>query len=50
MTERAGSWFASLGPVDKPGTVAWQVVATDARGNSATAPGPAVTVVACSRR
>jgi hypothetical protein len=50
MTERAGTWFGSLGPVDKPGTVAWQVVATDARGNSATAPGPPVTVVACSPR
>ena len=50
MTERAGTWFGSLGPVDKPGTLAWQVVATDARGNSATAPGPPVTVVACSPR
>jgi RNA polymerase sigma factor (sigma-70 family) len=50
MTERAGTWYGSLGPVDKPGTLAWQVVATDARGNSATASGPAVTVVACSPR
>jgi hypothetical protein len=50
MTERAGTWFGSLGPVDKPGTLTWQVVATDARGNSATAPGPPVTVVACSPR
>jgi RNA polymerase sigma factor (sigma-70 family) len=50
MAERAGTWFASLGPVDRPGTVAWQVVATDARGNSATAPGPPVTVVACTPR
>jgi RNA polymerase sigma factor (sigma-70 family) len=50
MTEGAGTWFASLGPVDKAGTVAWQVVATDAGGNSATAPGPPVTVVACSPR
>jgi len=47
MTERAGAWYASLGPVDKPGTVAWQVVATDARGNSAKASGPPVTVLAC---
>jgi RNA polymerase sigma factor (sigma-70 family) len=50
MTQRSGTWFGSVGPVDKPGTVTWQVVATDARGNSATAPGPPVTVVACSRR
>jgi RNA polymerase sigma factor (sigma-70 family) len=50
MTDRAGTWFGGLGPVDKPGTVAWQVVATDARGNSATAPGPPVTVVACGPR
>jgi RNA polymerase sigma factor (sigma-70 family) len=50
MTERAGTWFGRLGPVDGPATVAWQVVATDARGNSATAPGPPVTVVACSPR
>jgi RNA polymerase sigma factor (sigma-70 family) len=50
MTERAGTWFGRLGPVDTPATVAWQVVATDARGNSATAPGPPVTVVACGPR
>jgi hypothetical protein len=50
MTERAGRWFGSLGPVDKAGTVAWQVLATDARGNSATAPGPPVTVISCSLR
>ena len=50
MTERAGAWYARLGPVDKPGTVAWRVVATDARGNSAQASGPPVTVVPCSPR
>jgi len=50
MTERSGSWYARLGPVDKPGTVAWRVVATDARGNSAQASGPPVTVLPCSPR
>jgi len=50
MAERSGAWYASLGPVDKPGTVAWQVVATDARGNSAQASGPPVTVLPCSPR
>src|SRR6266508_128943 len=50
MTERSGAWYARLGPVDKPGTVAWRVVATDARGNSAQASGPPVTVLSCSPR
>jgi hypothetical protein len=49
MTERSGSWFARLGPGDKPGTVAWRVVAADVRGNSAAASGPAVTVATCTR-
>jgi RNA polymerase sigma factor (sigma-70 family) len=49
MTERSGSWFARLGPVDQPGTVAWRVVAADVRGNSAAASGPAVTVATCTR-
>ena len=48
MTERAGTWSASLGPVDEPGTVAWRVIAVDTRGNQAAAPGPPVTVVACT--
>jgi hypothetical protein len=47
MTRRSARWFARLGPVPTPGTVAWQVVATDVRGNTATASGPAVRVVAC---
>jgi RNA polymerase sigma factor (sigma-70 family) len=47
MAQRAGSWFARLGPVPTPGTVPWQVVATDERGNTATVPGPAVLVLPC---
>jgi RNA polymerase sigma factor (sigma-70 family) len=47
MTQRSGRWFARLGPVPTPGTVAWQVVATDARGNAATAAGPSVQVLPC---
>ena len=47
MTERSGRWFARLGPVSAAGTVSWQVVATDARGNSASASGPPVRVLAC---
>jgi RNA polymerase sigma factor (sigma-70 family) len=47
MTQRSGSWFARLGPVDGPALVPWQVVATDARGNAAMAPGPPVRVLAC---
>jgi RNA polymerase sigma factor (sigma-70 family) len=47
MAQRGGRWFAQLGPVASPGTVSWQVVATDDRGNTASAPGPAVQVVAC---
>jgi hypothetical protein len=47
MTQRGGSWFARLGPVAGPGLVPWQVVATDVRGNTATAPGPAVRVLVC---
>jgi RNA polymerase sigma factor (sigma-70 family) len=47
MTQRSGRWFAQLGPVASPGTVAWQVVATDDRGNTASAPGPAVRVLDC---
>jgi Viral BACON domain len=47
MTRRSGRWFAQLGPVASPGTVSWQVVATDNRGNTASTPGPAVQVIAC---
>jgi hypothetical protein len=47
MTQRSGRWFARLGPVASPGTVSWQVVATDSRGNTASASGPPVRVLAC---
>jgi Viral BACON domain len=47
MTQRSGSWFARLGPVASPALVPWQVVATDARGNTAMAPGLPVRVLAC---
>jgi hypothetical protein len=50
MTERSGAWYARLGPVDEPGTVAWRVVAADVRGNGAEAAGPPVTVVTCTPR
>jgi Viral BACON domain len=47
MAQRSGRWFARLGPVSAAGAVSWQVVATDARGNSASAAGPPVRVLAC---
>jgi hypothetical protein len=47
MTQRGGRWFGQLGPVTSPGTVSWQVVATDERGNTASASGPAVQVIPC---
>jgi hypothetical protein len=47
MTQRDGRWFASLGPAASPGTVSWQVVATDSRGNTASASGTPVRVLAC---
>jgi Viral BACON domain len=47
MSQRSGRWFARLGPAPTAGTVPWQVVATDARGNSASASGPPVRVLAC---
>ena len=47
MAQRSGRWFARLGPVASPGTVSWQVVATDSRGNTASASGPPVRVLAC---
>jgi hypothetical protein len=47
MTQRNGRWFARLGPAPSPGTVSWQVVATDSRGNTASESGPPVRVLAC---
>ncbi len=47
MTRRSGGWFARLGPVPTPGTVPGQVVAGADRGNTASASGPAVRVLAC---
>jgi RNA polymerase sigma factor (sigma-70 family) len=47
MTQRNGRWFARLGPASSPGTVSWQVVATDSRGNTASASGTPVRVLAC---
>ena len=47
MTQRSGRWFARLGPVSGAGTVPWQVVATDARGNTASASGTPVRVLPC---
>jgi len=47
MAQRSGTWFARLGPVPKPGTVPWRIVATDTRGNTATAEGPPVEAVVC---
>jgi RNA polymerase sigma factor (sigma-70 family) len=47
MTLRGGRWSASLGPAASPGSVTWQVVATDARGNTASASGAAVTASPC---
>ena len=47
MTQRDGRWFARLGPVATPGTVSWTVVATDDRGNSASASGTPVRVLSC---
>lgn len=47
MTQRSGRWFARLGPVPSAGSVSWQVVATDVRGNTAPASGPPVRVLAC---
>ena len=47
MTLRGGRWSASLGPATSPGSVPWTVVATDARGNTASASGPAVTASPC---
>jgi hypothetical protein len=42
----AGQGRPRGGPVSAAGTVSWQVVAADARGNSASASGPPVRVLA----
>jgi hypothetical protein len=47
MAQRNGRWSARLGPVPTAGTVPWTVVATDSRGNSASASGPPVRVLTC---
>ena len=47
MTQRSGRWFARLGPTSSAGTVPWQVVAIDARGNTASASGTPVRVLPC---
>jgi hypothetical protein len=47
MAFRNGAWSARLGPVPDPGMVPWEVVASDARGNSASAQGPEVQVLGC---
>ena len=47
MTQQRGRWVATLGPVPTPGTVPWTVVATDNRGNSASASGTPVRVLTC---
>jgi hypothetical protein len=46
MALRSGRWHASLDP-DRQGTFPVQVIATDARGNTASASGPAVTASPC---
>jgi RNA polymerase sigma factor (sigma-70 family) len=46
MALRSGSWHAPLDP-DRQGTFPVQVIATDARGNTASASGPAVTASPC---
>ena len=47
MTQSGGSWSASLGPATAPGPVPWRVVATDDRGNTASASGSTVTATPC---
>ncbi|HZC99541.1 MAG TPA: sigma-70 family RNA polymerase sigma factor [Actinomycetes bacterium] len=47
MAQRSGTWFARLGPVPEPGMVPWRIVATDTRGNTATADGTPVVAVRC---
>jgi RNA polymerase sigma factor (sigma-70 family) len=46
MALRSGGWHAPLDP-DRQGTFPVEVVATDARGNTASASGPAVTASPC---
>jgi hypothetical protein len=52
MTRRNGRWLARLGPAASPGAVSWQVVATDSRGNTASASGQPVpdNVISMPRR
>src|SRR6266545_2780952 len=47
MTQRAGTWYGRVGPVEAPQAVAWRVTASDVRGNQASASGPAVQALAC---
>ena len=47
MTLRAGRWSCPPRPCDRQGTFPVQVIATDARGNTASASGPAVTASPC---
>jgi hypothetical protein len=42
------TWFGSLGPFAKPGSVAWTVTATDAAGNPATH-SDKIAVIDCAR-
>ncbi len=47
MVLRSGGWHARLGSFTQPGPVTWHVVATDARGNTATGPQLVLTVEPC---
>jgi hypothetical protein len=47
MAQRSGRWFATIGPVTSTGAIPWRVVATDDRGNTASASGPPVLASAC---
>jgi BACON domain-containing protein len=47
MAQRSGRWHATLGPATRPGPIPWQVVATDSRGNTASASGPPVSAAIC---
>lgn len=47
MAPRSGSWHGRLGPFAGPGPVTWHVVATDARGNTATGPQLVLSVEPC---
>jgi RNA polymerase sigma factor (sigma-70 family) len=47
MEQQDGAWFANLGPATQPGPVTSRIVATDQRGNIATADGAPVTAFSC---